>query len=170
MNPRSRRLFFALALAALPFASFAGDPESPPPLYTKDQAARGKVLYESTCGQCHQYSLRGRTGGPGELPALKSLPESYVQMIDENDGKVPPLLGAEWASRWGVKPVSDYVARVAEAIKGFPPKGANDDTAVDLVAYFLQAMGARPGTMPLTAQTPAVINSVIRAQPPVATR
>ena len=161
-------LALGLTLAASPplGAADLGTPALP---YTRAQAARGKVLYESTCGQCHQFSLRGRTGAPGELPALTSLPDSYVQTIDEHDGKVPPLLGASWASRWGVKPASEYIARVAEAIKGFPPAGADDDTAADLVAYFLQVMGARPGKQPLTAQTPVVINSGIRAQPPVAT-
>jgi len=169
MNRFTAALLLTLPLA-LPLIATAGDPASPLAAYTKDQAARGKVLYESTCGQCHQYSLRGRTGAPGEAPALASLPESYVQTIDENEGKVPPLIGAEWASRWGLKPASDYVARVSEAIKGFPPTGANEATAVELVAYFLQVMGARPGNEPLTAKTPVVINSVIRAQPPVATR
>jgi len=162
-------LTFAVPLAA-PWATAADDLLSPTALYTPEQAARGKVLYESTCGQCHQFNLRGRTGGPGETPALTRLPDSYVQMIDENDGKVPPLIGAEWASRWGVKPASEYVTRVDEAIKGFPPAGANEATAVELVAYFLQAMGARPGKQPLTAQTPAIINTAIRAQAPVATR
>ena len=45
-------------------------------VFTAEQARAGKIAYESSCGLCHQFNMQGRTGAPGELPDVNSLPEN----------------------------------------------------------------------------------------------
>lgn len=151
------RRFILMALASgITLTCGAEQPRasSPPPrIFTSAQARAGKVAYESSCGLCHRVNLEGRTGAPGELPDVNSLPENMIKAIDQNGEQVPPLLGPRFMARWGAKSTKEYVARVATAIQGFPPKNAGSDTALQLTAYFLQMNGAKPGTIPLGAAT-----------------
>jgi mono/diheme cytochrome c family protein len=122
-----------------------------PRVFTAAQARAGKVAYESSCGLCHRFNMQGRTGAPGELPAVNSLPENMIKAIDQNGEQVPPLIGPRFMAHWGAKSTKEYVARVATAIQGFPPKNLGNDTALQLSAYFLQMNGAKPGKTPLSA-------------------
>jgi cytochrome c5 len=56
--------------------------EPAPRVFTAAQARAGKVAYESSCGLCHQFNMKGRTGAPGELPDVNSLPENMIKTID----------------------------------------------------------------------------------------
>ena len=140
---------------------------SPPPrLFTSAQARAGKVAYESSCGLCHRFNMQGRTGAPGELPDVNSLPENMIKTIDQNGEQVPPLVGTRFMAHWGAKSTKEYVARVATAIQGFPPKNAGSDTALQLTAYFLQMNGAKPGTVPLGAATSVSLFAATGQAPP----
>lgn len=153
-----------LALAALAVPAFGGD-TARPSVFTSAQAKAGKVAYESTCGLCHLTSLRGRTGGPGELPDTDTLPENYQKTIGSG-GQVPALVGAEFMAKWGPKTAGEFAERVLNATKGFPPTG-NDEkvTFLAVTAYILQANGAKPGKAALTTATPVPVNATVAPRP-----
>ena len=137
-----------------------------PRIFTAAQARAGKVAYEFSCGLCHQFNMQGRTGAPGEQPDVNSLPENMIKTIDQNGEQVPPLAGPHFMAHWGAKSIREYVARVATAIQGFPPKNAGNDTAVQLAAYFLQMNGAKPGKIPLGAENRVWLSAATGQTPP----
>jgi mono/diheme cytochrome c family protein len=124
-----------------------------PRVFTAEQARAGKLAYESSCGLCHQFNMQGRTGAPGERPELNTLPENMIDTLDENGDQVPPLVGPRFMAHFGAKSTKDYVARVASAMGAFPPKNVGNDTALQLAAYFLKMNGAKPGKIPLSAES-----------------
>jgi mono/diheme cytochrome c family protein len=151
------RSLLLMALASGMTLTCSADPprtsDPAPRIFTAAQARAGKVAYESSCGLCHQFNMQGRTGAPGELPDVNSLPENMIKTIDQNGEQVPPLVGPRFMAHWGAKSAKEYVARVTTAIAGFPPKNAGSDTALQLTAYFLQMNGAKPGKIPLSTAT-----------------
>jgi hypothetical protein len=147
-----------LALSALAVPAFAGD--APPTVFTAAQAKAGKVAYESTCGLCHLTSLRGRTGGPDELPDTDTLPLTYQQTIGSG-GQVPALVGEEFMAKWGGKTAGEFAERILSATKGFPPTGNDEKTFLAVTAYILQANGASPGKRELTTSTPVPVNAAV---------
>jgi len=122
-------------------------------VFTAAQARAGKAAYESSCGLCHRAGLQGRTGAPGELPDVNTLPANMLQTIDQSGGQVPPLAGASFMTKWGGKSTKEFAQRVASAVGAFPPKGKDDDTYLLLTAYFLKMNGGKAGVTALTAQT-----------------
>jgi cytochrome c5 len=126
---------------------------TPSRVFTAVQARAGKVAYESTCGLCHRAGLQGRTGAPGELPDVNTLPPGMLKTVDESGGQVPPLAGAAFMAKWGGKSTKEFAQRVANAVNGFPPKGTDGDTYLLLTAYFLKMNGGKAGVTALTAQT-----------------
>src|SRR5579862_3907668 len=81
-----------------------------PRVFTAAQARAGKVAYESSCGLCHRANLQGRSGEPGELPDLNSLPENMIKTVESNGGQVPPLVGPKFMAHWGAKSAKEFVA------------------------------------------------------------
>jgi mono/diheme cytochrome c family protein len=140
--------------------------DSAPRIFTAAQARAGKIAYESSCGLCHQFNMQGRTGAPGELPDVNSLPQNMIKTIDQNGEQVPPLVGPHFMAHWGAKSTKEYVARVATAIEGFPPKNVGNDTALQLTAYFLEMNGAKPGKIPLSAATRVSLLAATGQGPP----
>jgi mono/diheme cytochrome c family protein len=150
-----RGLLLTVLVGGVTLAYAAGEPrtsEPAPRVFTVEQARAGKVAYESSCGLCHQFNLQGRTGAPGELPDVNSLPDNMIKTIDQNGEQVPPLVGPRFMAHWGAKTTQEYVARVVTAISGFPPNNTGSETALQLTAYFLQMNGAKPGKIPLSAE------------------
>ena len=164
------RSFMLMALASgMTLTCGADQPRTPDPaprIFTAAQARAGKVAYESSCGLCHQFNMHGRTGAPGELPEVNSLPENMIKTIDQNGDQVPPLVGPRFMAHWGSKSTKEYVARVATATQGFPPKNVGNDTALQLAAYFLQMNGAKPGTIPLAVATNISLFAATGQAPP----
>ena len=80
------RSFMLMALASgITLTGRAAPPPTSDPaprIFTAAQARAGKVAYESSCGLCHQFNMKGRTGAPGELPDVNSLPENMIKTID----------------------------------------------------------------------------------------
>jgi hypothetical protein len=131
-----------------------------PAVFTAAQARAGKVAYESSCGLCHRAGLQGRTGAPGELPDVNTLPANMLQTVDQSGGQVPPLAGAAFMVKWRTKSTKEFAQRVANAVGAFPPVGKDDDTYLLLTAYFLKMNGGRPGGTALSAQTDVPLSMV----------
>ena len=139
---------------------------APPAVFTVAQAAAGKAAYENSCAKCHTATMMGRKGEAGELPPLSSLPAAMQEVVQANGGMVPPLAGPDFLSRWGARTTQDLSRRVREAVGGFPPAGANEETYLQLTAYFLQVNGARAGQQALTMSTAVEIRSVATGAAP----
>jgi mono/diheme cytochrome c family protein len=152
----------AVAWAADPGRESAAAPR----VFTAEQARAGKVAYESSCGLCHQFNMRGRSGAPGEVPEVNTLPENMIKTIDQNGDQVPPLVGAHFMAHWGAKSTQEYLARVANAMGAFPPKNTGRDTSLQLTAYFLLMNGGKPGKSPLSANTNVTLFAVTGQSPP----
>lgn len=127
-------------------------------VFTSAQAESGRAAYESSCGKCHTGKLTGRKGEPGELPEIGSLPAAMQKVVRSFGGKVPPLVGAPFTSKWGT--TKDLALRLKEAVSGFPPQDATEDTYLHLTAYILSANGARAGAQAMTKDTAVEIGSL----------
>ena len=164
------RSFMLMVLASGVTLACAADPpqkpDTAPRIFTAEQARAGKLAYESSCGLCHQFNMQGRTGAPGELPDINSLPENMIKTIDQNGEQVPPLIGPRFMAHWGAKSTKEYVARVANAMGAFPPTKVGSDTSVQLTAYFLQMNGGKPGKVALSTDTDATLFAVTGQSPP----
>jgi mono/diheme cytochrome c family protein len=136
-----------------------------PRVFTAEQARVGKIAYQSSCGLCHQFNMQGRTGAPGELPDVNTLPENMIKTIDQNGEQVPPLVGPRFMARWGAKTTQEYAARVANAMGAFPPTRVGSDTSLQLTAYFLQMNGGKPGKTPLSTATNVTLFAVTGRSP-----
>ena len=88
------------------------------PVFTVEQAERGRTLYEQVCVECHLASLAGAN-------------------------EAPPLRGADFLDAWGVGAVVD----LAETIRvTMPPENRNSLTsAADLRPRRLRAAAERRG-------------------------
>jgi mono/diheme cytochrome c family protein len=150
-----------LAWAAVPGPQSAGAPR----VFTAAQARAGKIAYESSCGLCHQFNMQGRTGAPGELPDVNTLPENMIDTLDQNGEQVPPLVGPRFMAHWGAKTTKEYAARVANAMGAFPPTKTGSDTFLQLTAYFLQMNGGKAGKIPLSPDTNVTLFAVTGQSP-----
>ena len=132
-------------------------------VFTAAQAEAGRIAYENTCARCHTYSLRGRKGDPGEIPPVSSLSEADRKFVG-NPPHVPPLAGEIFLSRWGDKTVSQLIARFDVTVKdpAFGFTNVDDETAVVITAYVLQANGGKAGPEPLTRSNKQHVNSAVR--------
>jgi hypothetical protein len=108
----------------------------------------------------------GRKGDPGEMPPLSSLPDNMQKTVIAAGGKVPPLAGEDFLSRWRDRTAKDLVLRIKSAVGGFPPDNTSEETSVNLTAYILQVNGAKPGAEALTAATAIQIQSVATGTTP----
>ena len=150
----TKPLVTATALARFASLVLTAQPAAAPAVFTAAQAVAGRTAYESSCAKCHTDTLNGRDG-TGEIP----------EFLRDYAGKIPPLAGANSAftpflTKWGTKTTRALSSRVKEAVGGFPPKGLDESTYLNLTAYILQVNGARPGTQALTADTAVEIRSI----------
>jgi len=135
-------------------------------VFTAAQAAAGRTAYESVCFNCHQASLAGRRGEPGELPPVASLPQDMQKAIKNAGGKVPPLAGPDFLARWAERTTADLSKRVKVAspfLKAVTPPLAEDldeNAYLNLTAFILQANGARAGAQELTETTAVPLRAV----------
>ena len=93
--------------------------------FTAEQAAAGWSVYARECGECHGLALDG-----AEAPALR---------------------GVDFLNGWAGRTTDELFEYVRD---GMPPGlggSLGDPIYLDLVAYLLDANGARPGDAPLTA-------------------
>ena len=99
--------------------------------YTAAQADAGWAVYARQCGECHGPQLDG--------------------------AEAPPLRGVEFLNGWAGRTTDELFEYVRE---GMPPglgRSLSDSVYLNLVAYMLDANGARPGDAPLTADAAVTI-------------
>src|ERR1700761_9782556 len=70
--------------------------------FTKAQAVKGKHEFDSSCGLCHLFNLKGRVPGNArnEIPDIRLLDANYTKTLDGNGGMTPPLLSETFFRKW----------------------------------------------------------------------
>ena len=122
----------AALLAAVAAVAAAQPAAEPVPVYTAEQAERGRALYEEVCVECHLSSL---IGGANEAP---------------------PLRGPDFLDAWRTGAVVDLADTIRVTM---PPEDRNSlspQQAYDLAAFVLQANGAAAGEDALVAASPGL--------------
>src|SRR5437867_3282449 len=150
MNFQHRALIatFGIVAAGLTIGPIAAQP--PPPQsgasFTAVQADAGRTAYDATCSGCHLRDLKG----------------SF---------EAPQLAGGNFLNEWGDKTVADLHSYLMASMPPTDPGAPGSPTMINIVAYILQANGARPGSQMLTPQSTATIRAAIgsaSAAPPAA--
>jgi len=151
-----------LAMLAAGVSTLAARTTEVAAVYSAAQAEAGKTAIGQNafgdCRACHTTALTGRTGADGELPSLASLPEDYRKLVTGNGGRVPPLVGPEFVSRWSRRTTKQLVTEFEERFA----KPLSVDTRLEIIAYMLQASGAPAGSTPLTPATDVSIGSLFQ--------
>ncbi|HYT22468.1 MAG TPA: family 16 glycoside hydrolase [Candidatus Polarisedimenticolia bacterium] len=136
----------ALVLTSM-MAMLAGhsQPISPPKgslhaSFSKDQAERGKALYEQNCSKCHREDLKGN------CPAENISGAAYVCSAP---GSAPPLVGPSFLKRW--YSVADLYGRVQWTMPTTKVNSLSESDNLNIVAYLLQANGIAAGNEELKA-------------------
>src|SRR5207237_5154398 len=80
--------------------------------------------------------------------------------------EAPPLAGAAFMRVWGRRTTRDLFAFMQATMPPENRGGLGEETYVNLVAFILEANGARAGSQPLTSSAKAAINSVATGQVP----
>jgi mono/diheme cytochrome c family protein len=132
-----------------------------PAVFTSGQTEAGQMAYEKSCGQCHTYTLHGRKGEAGELPALESLPAPYLKFIGPAK-RVPPLVGNDFVRKYSQKTVAEMFALFRGAADTTPVAvlHMSDDAVVNITAYILQMNGGTPGDEMLAKTSSVAFGSV----------
>jgi mono/diheme cytochrome c family protein len=107
--------------------------------YTVVQAARGRIVYERSCSECHDASLRG---GANELDA-------------------PGLAGPFFLEKWSGRPLEELFRYAAENMP--PGQPSLPDTGyLDVTAYILQVLKYPAGNRELIADSPIMKQGIER--------
>ena len=99
--------------------------------FTAEQAAAGWTVYARQCGECHGAGLDG-----AEAPALR---------------------GVDFLNGWAGQTTDELFEYVRDAMPPGLGGSLGDSVYLDLVAYILDANGARPGDALLTADAGVTI-------------
>jgi alcohol dehydrogenase (cytochrome c) len=108
--------------------------------FTVGQASAGEAAYKANCSSCHLESLAGQAAAP-------------------------PLAGAAFVNRWGGRTVRELASFTRSSMPPGRAAELSDEQLVNIVAFILQANGARAGNQPLTANLETQISSVVQAAP-----
>ena len=93
-------------------------------VYSDDQAARGREVYQAQCVSCHGEALEGSVG--------------------------PPLAGDGFLAIWSGLPVVDLVDKIHNTMPLQAPAPLSRQESIDLTAYILQAGDFPAGQAELT--------------------
>ena len=93
-------------------------------VYTGDQGARGRQVYQEQCVTCHGDALEGTVG--------------------------PPLAGDAFLAIWSGLPLVDLVDKIHNTMPLQAPAPLSRQESIDLTAYVLQAGGFPAGQAELT--------------------
>ena len=114
----------ATACAALA-AAFLPNAQAQPPravtegVYTVEQAASGRQVYQEQCASCHGDALEGLVG--------------------------PPLAGDGFLSIWSARPVVELVDKIHNTMPLQAEAPLSREQSIDLTAYILEAGGFPAG-------------------------
>jgi PQQ-dependent dehydrogenase (methanol/ethanol family) len=123
----------ALLGACTAVAVVAGQ-QTPTSVFTADQAASGRAVYQANCASCHLPDLAGRN-------------------------EAPQLAGNNFMSTWRSRSTRDLFEYIQSTM---PPNGSNlgADQYLLVTTYILQANGAPAGSQPFTPTTAVPIGTV----------
>src|SRR3954471_18474207 len=115
----------ASAAGAMAFGIVLVHAQPPAGVFTADQAAAGRAVYQANCASCHLPDLAGRN-------------------------EAPQLAGNNFMNTWRARTARDLFEFTQSTM---PPTGANlgAEQYLAVTAFILQANGAQPGTQALTA-------------------
>jgi hypothetical protein len=107
--------------------------------FTKEEAAQGKIAFDSHCAYCHQYNMTGRKPGnsKNESPDMRLLSESDLKFLDGNGGASPPLIGKRFIGKWGKETLTGFGSAVAGAAKSFPTKDFETPKSFFLITAYV---------------------------------
>ena len=125
-NDLHRRLSAATATLGvagglLGLGTFAAEQPARIGVHTANQAENGRAVYTRSCAICHRTDLQGNF-------------------------EAPPLAGANFLNYWGDRTPRELLERIRDSMPPDRPGRLGDQAYLDIVAYLLQANGARPGT------------------------
>jgi alcohol dehydrogenase (cytochrome c) len=111
--------------------------QSAPPVgpFTAEQAAEGQGVYRRNCAGCHRDDLAG-------------------------SNEAAQLAGGNFMSAWGEKTTAELFEYIRGTMPPANPGGLSDTQYTALVAFLLQANGARAGATTLAAKTTTRIDTV----------
>ena len=113
-------------------------------VYTVEQAARGRDVYQAQCATCHGDALGGDVG--------------------------PPLAGDDFLSIWSARPMVDLVDKIHNTMPLQAPAPLSRQQSIDLAAYILQAGEFPAGQAELTdTMLPGVALPTVRGSSATAT-
>jgi quinoprotein glucose dehydrogenase len=104
-------------------------------VFSKDQATRGKPLYEQNCGACHGPSLEG------------------VEMA-------PALTGGDFQDKWIGQTLGDLFERIRTTMPQDKPGRLSREINTDILAYILSVNGYPAGETELPRDT-QVLNQIL---------
>jgi mono/diheme cytochrome c family protein len=103
-----------LLVAAVSLTGHAGQLRSPADgVYSTEQAARGRQVYQPQCADCHGNTLEGSSG--------------------------PPLAGMNFLSNWSARPLTNLVDKIQKTMPFDMPATLSRQQSIDLAAFILQA-------------------------------
>jgi S-disulfanyl-L-cysteine oxidoreductase SoxD len=108
-------------------------------VYTKDQAARGKSRYFTSCAACHGGVLQG-------------------------DGDTPELAGTSFMKRWGDQSVAALFSFANSQMPIGRPGSLGAQGYADVIAFILASNGFPDGAKELPANEPALEGIVIETK------
>jgi len=82
-------------------------------VYTAEQAARGRQIYQAQCAECHGKGMEGASG--------------------------PPLVGESFLSNWSARPLAGLVDKIQKTMPFDAPGSLSRRQSTDLAASMLQA-------------------------------
>jgi mono/diheme cytochrome c family protein len=100
-------------------------------VFTADQAAQGKTVFENKCLTCHGAELNG-----GEM--------------------APPLSGAMFLSNWTGQSLGDLFSRIHTTMPQNDPGSLNNAEVAQVMAYILSFNQFPAGTTPLPSDEAAL--------------
>lgn len=110
-------------------------------VFTADQAAQGKALFEAKCVTCHGAELMG------------------AEMA-------PPLAGGVFIGNWAGQSVGDLATRIHITMPGNDPGSLNNAEVALAVAYILSFNKFPAGTTPLPSDDAALGQIALTAEKP----
>ena len=137
----SRRLAMAIVVVVMAIAQVSAAAAQPAAasVYTETQAENGRALYTRSCAICHRTDLQGNF-------------------------EAPPLAGANFLNDWAERTPQALFEQIKGSMPPDRPGRLGDQAYLDIVAYLLDANGARPGNQALTATTVVPIGRVATGQ------
>lgn len=107
--------------------------------YTREEAEKGKVEFNSHCALCHQYTMTGREPGnyQNESPDINLLSASDLKFLDGGGGTVPPLIGPKFMKRQEGLSLLEFSIHVGGAADTFPTKNFQKPRTYFLLAAYV---------------------------------